>query len=104
MLVFAVLFGVAGGMVNIVRATAIVDLLGRAGYGQVSAAMSTAMVLPRVAAPLALGLLWEFAGGYGPMPWLLMGVATVAGLAFLVAVLWARRDGQPPVTTASGTS
>ncbi|PWS35554.1 hypothetical protein DFH01_18325 [Falsiroseomonas bella] len=102
MVVFALLFGISGGLVNIVRATAIVDLLGRAGYGQISAAMSMAMVLPRVAAPLSLGLLWEFAGGYGPMPWLLTGMATVAGLAFLVAVLAAR--GQPPLTTASGTS
>jgi hypothetical protein len=29
-------------------------------------------------------------------------MATVAGLSFLVAVLWAR--GQPPLTTARGTS
>jgi MFS family permease len=102
MVVFALLFGISGGLVNIVRATAIVDLLGREGYGQISAAMSMAMVVPRVAAPLSLGLLWDLAGGYGPMPWLLAGMATVAGLSFLVAVLWAR--GQPPLTTARGTS
>ncbi|WP_137180192.1 MFS transporter [Roseomonas sp. AR75] len=102
MLVFALLFGISGGLVNIVRATAIVDLLGREGYGQISAAMSTGMVLSRIAAPLSLSLLWDRAGNYDAMPWLLTGVATVAGLAFLVAVLWARR--QPPLTTASGTS
>jgi hypothetical protein len=46
-----------------------------------------AMVLPRTVAPLALGLVWESAGGYGPVPCILLGVALAGGAAFLLAAL-----------------
>jgi len=86
-LLYAALFGIANGLLTIVRATGIADILGREGYAQISGALTTAMVLPRTAAPLALGLIWEAAGGYGPVPWILLGVTVAGGLAFLVAAL-----------------
>ena len=48
-------------------------------------ALSAAAVLPRTGAPLLLALVWEGAGGYGPMPWLLVAVALVAVAGFVLA-------------------
>jgi MFS family permease len=82
---FAVLYGLGSGLLFLVRAAGVADLLGREGFGQISGALSTFAQVARTVAPLALGLLWEAAAGYGPVPWLLLGVAVLGGLAFLLA-------------------
>jgi predicted MFS family arabinose efflux permease len=84
-LFYAVVFGISGGLVTIVRAVGTGDILGRTGYAQIASALAMAAILPRTAAPLALGLVWESAGGYGPVPWILLAVVTIGGAAFLVA-------------------
>jgi hypothetical protein len=80
---FALLWGVANGMMLIIRATGVAEFLGSEGYGQISGALATATVLPRTAAPLAVALIWEAAGGYAPVPWLFaaLGVTGVAAFA-----------------------
>ncbi len=96
LVLYAVLYGVGNGLLTIVRATGVAEMLGREGFGQVSGALTLAMQVPRTVAPLALGLLWEGAGGYGPVPWLLFGVTALGTLAFLAAARWgspARRGG-----------
>jgi predicted MFS family arabinose efflux permease len=97
MLAYGVLYAVANGLLTIVRATGIADLLGREGYAQISGAITMAMVLPRAVAPLALGLVWEGAGGYAPVPWILFGVVLAGTAAFLVAAL-----GRSPGHAAGG--
>ncbi len=84
---FTVLWGVSNGLITIVRASGVAEILGQAGYGQISGAIATASMLPRTAAPLALALLWQWQGGYGQVPWLLAGLGVVALLAFVVAAL-----------------
>ncbi|WP_270938311.1 MFS transporter, partial [Falsiroseomonas oryzae] len=88
---FAVLFGISSGLMTILRVSGTAEILGREGYGQIAGALSTAAVLPRTAAPLALALVWEAAGGYAPVPWLLFGVTSLGAAAFLVAA----RDRTP---------
>jgi predicted MFS family arabinose efflux permease len=85
LLAYAVLFGAGSGLLTIVRAAGTAEILGQAGYAQISGALATAAVLPRTAAPLAVALVWEAAGGYGPVPWILVGVTAVGALAFAVA-------------------
>jgi MFS family permease len=72
---FALCWGVANGMMLIIRATGVAEFLGAEGYGQISGALATATVLPRTAAPLAVALIWESAGGYA------LGVAGIAAFA-----------------------
>jgi MFS family permease len=91
LLPYAVLYGVSNGLLTIVRATGVADLLGREGFAQISGALTTATQVARTVAPLALGLVWEAAGGYGPVPWILSGVIALGGLAFLMAA----REGRP---------
>lgn len=82
---FALLWGVANGMMLIIRATGVMEILGAEGYGQISGALATAIVLPRTAAPLAVALIWEGAGGYAPVPWLFAALGVVGVAAFAVA-------------------
>lgn len=84
-LLFVGCWAVADGLLTIVRAAGTAEILGREGYGAVTGALSAFAVLPRTGAPLVLALVWDGAGGYGPVPWLLAGVALVAAGGFFVA-------------------
>lgn len=86
LLLYALAWAVADGLMTIVRAAGVAEILGREGYGAITGALSTAATLPRTAAPLALALLWEGAGGYGAVPWLLAGIGAFAATALRVAV------------------
>ncbi|MGG5820068.1 MFS transporter [Falsiroseomonas sp. HW251] len=100
-LLYGVAFGIGNGLITIVRAVGLAEILGREGYAQISSAITMAAILPRTAAPLALGLIHDAAGSYHAVPWILAGVILLGGLAFLVAILDrvpsggrpARRDG-----------
>ncbi len=94
-LLYGLVFGAANGLITIVRATGIAEILGRDGYAQISSAITMAAILPRTAAPLALGLIWEWQGSYQPVPWILFGVVLLGGLAFLLACLDHGAGGRP---------
>ncbi len=86
-------FAVADGLLTIVRAAGTAEILGREGYGAITGALSAVAVLPRTLAPLLLALVWDGAGGYGPVPWILAAVGAASAAGFLLA---ARRA---PVTS-----
>ncbi len=78
-------YAVADGLLTIVRSAGAAEILGREGFGAINGALSAAAMLPRTFAPFALALVWEGAGGYGPVPWILVGVGLMAAGSFLVA-------------------
>lgn len=84
-LVFVASFAVADGLLTIVRSAGAAEILGREGFGAINGALSAVAMLPRTVAPFALALVWEGAGGYGPVPWMLVGVGLMAAGSFLVA-------------------
>ena len=100
-LVFVLCWAVADGLLTIVRAAGTAEILGREGYGAVTGALSMASVLPRTGAPLVLALIWDGAGGYGPVPWLLaaVGLAAAAGFFLAAARQFDRRDMPAPPPT-----
>jgi hypothetical protein len=83
----------ADGLMTIVRATAPVELMGREGYGAITGALSAITVLPRALAPSALALVWQWGGGYAPVPGLLAVVGLVAVAGFVVAIRGERSEG-----------
>jgi hypothetical protein len=83
--VFVIAWAVADGLMTILRAAGTAEILGREGYGAVTGALSALAVLPRTGAPLLLALLWDGAGGYGLVPWLLVGVGVAVLAGFLMA-------------------
>ncbi len=84
-ILFVLCWGMGDGLMTIVRTAGTAEILGRQGFGAVSGALSAIAVAPRMAAPLLLALVWEGAGGYGPVPWLLAGVGLTMTGGFLLA-------------------
>ena len=85
LLLYALAWAIADGLMTILRAAGVMEILGRANYGALTGALSVATVGPRMAAPVLLALIWEGAGGYGPVPWLLAGLGLLGAAAFAVA-------------------
>lgn len=82
---FALVFGTANGIITIVRATGIAEILGARGYGAISGAMNLVLMVPRTAAPLAIAAVWEAQGRYDGAIWLLASLTALGGAAFWLA-------------------
>lgn len=86
LLVFAVVFGVANGLVTIVRGGLVPLYFGRSHVGRIGGLMSGIGLVARATAPLAAtALLWVLPG-YRE----LMGVLSALGVAAVLAFWWAR--------------
>ena len=91
LLFFVLCWAVGDGLIVIIRATGVMEILGRANFGAITGAMSAIAVLPRTMAPVTIALVWQESGGYGPVPWMLLAVALLATASFLVAATAPRR-------------
>jgi predicted MFS family arabinose efflux permease len=87
-------YGMANGMTTIVRGTVVQEVLGRAGYGVINGAISFPATILRALAPAVAALVFDLAGGYDRVLWLIFAVYAAAAAAFLLAVL-----GRPPAGT-----
>jgi hypothetical protein len=85
LLLFVLGWAVADGLMTIVRAAGVAEILGREGYGAITGALAMVTMLPRTLAPVAIALLWQAGGGYAPVPWLLAGLGALGALAFALA-------------------
>jgi predicted MFS family arabinose efflux permease len=92
--VFAVLYGVANGIMTIVRGTAVPDLMWREGYGAINGALSLPSTVAKAASPFAAALLWSWSGGYEAVLWAICAGGAIAVAAFWFAIhVAARRQG-----------
>jgi len=100
LLLFALLFGVANGLVTIVRGGLVPEYFGRRHVGRISGAMTGITLLARASAPLLTAWLLLALPGYREMLLVLSG----AGAAALVAFALARRpaNGQAPLKETPG--
>jgi MFS family permease len=85
LLLFAVLFGVANGLVTIVRGSLVPEYFGREHVGRISGAMASIALLARAAAPLATAWLLLALPGYREMLLVLVAVGVAAAAAFALA-------------------
>ena len=85
LVVFAVLFGVANGLITIVRSNIVPDFYGREHVGRISGAMSGIVLCTRAAAPFLTAWALLGLGGYTGLLWLLVGMAVVALVLFALA-------------------
>jgi predicted MFS family arabinose efflux permease len=86
-------YGGANGVTTIVRGTIIQEVLGRVGYGVINGAISFPATILRALAPAVAALVFDLAGDYDRVLWLIFAVYLAAALAFLIAVLWRPRSG-----------
>ena len=82
---FAVLFGVANGLVTIVRGGLVPQYFGRAHIGRIGGVMSGVGLLARAAAPLAAAWMLLALPGYREVLLALAALGVAAALAFAAA-------------------
>jgi MFS family permease len=85
LLVFALLFCVANGLVTIVRGSLVPEYFGRRHVGRISGAMSGIALFARASAPLLTAWLLLALPGYREMLLVLAGVGAAAVVAFALA-------------------
>ena len=91
LILFAVVYGVANGLVTILRGMSVPEFIGPEGYGVVSGALTMPTNVMRAVDPLAASLAWSAFGGYTPVLWGLAGIMLVAALGFAAAAVLSRR-------------
>lgn len=91
LLIFALLYGMATGMLTLVRANSVIEYLGSYGYGAATGALTMAVALPRTTAAVVFALLWEGFAGYGPVLWIALVVSCGGLAAFWLATVWNSR-------------
>lgn len=85
LILYAIFFGMSGGVLMIVRQTAVAEFFGLRGYGAISGAMTTVSSVPRTCAPLVVALMADSFGSYEPVLWVIFGLVLLATVAFYAA-------------------
>jgi MFS family permease len=91
LLVFAVAWATADGLLGIVRAAAPAEFLGRDGYGAVTGALAMLATPARALAPVVVAAMWQAEGSYAAALWLLVAMGALAFAGFALAALDRRR-------------
>ena len=98
LILFAVIYGVANGLVTILRGMAVPEFIGPEGYGIVSGALTMPTNVMRAAGPLLGAFAWSAFGNYTPVLWGLAAIMLVAAAGFAAAaILSKRRSPYPPI-------
>ncbi len=84
---YPLLFGTAAGIATIIRASAVPEFIGSAGYGTVNGALTVPATVARAAGPTLAALVWAWAGGYDAVLWLMLPIVAVSAAAFYLASL-----------------
>lgn len=91
LILFAIIYGVANGLITILRGMAVPEFIGPEGYGVVSGALTMPTNVMRAAGPLLASLVWGAFGGYTPVLWGLAGIMLVAAAGFAAAAMLSKR-------------
>ena len=91
LILFAIIYGVANGLVTILRGMAVPEFIGPEGYGVVSGALTMPTNIMRAAGPLLASLAWGAFGGYAPVLWGLAGIMLIAAAGFAAAAFLSKR-------------
>jgi len=91
LVVFAVIYGVANGLVTILRGISVPEFIGPEGYGVVSGALTMPTNIMRAAGPLLASIGWSITGSYTPVLWALAVIMLVAACGFAAAALLSKR-------------
>lgn len=95
LILFAILYGVANGLLTILRGMAVPEFIGPEGYGVVSGALTMPTNVMRAAGPLLGAFAWSAFGNYTPVLWGLAAIMLVAAAGFAAAAFLAKREPPP---------
>lgn len=101
LILFAILYGVANGLLTILRGMAVPEFIGPEGYGVVSGALTMPTNIMRAAGPLMAAFAWSYFGNnYTPVLWGLTAIMLVAALGFAAAAISSKRAPRWPSPAA----
>ena len=92
LILFAIIYGIANGLITILRGMAVPEFIGPEGYGVVSGALTMPTNLMRAAGPVIASLAWAAFGGYTPVLWGLAGIMLIAAAGFAAAAILSTRQ------------
>lgn len=95
LILFAILYGVANGLLTILRGMAVPEFIGPEGYGVVSGALTMPTNVMRAAGPLAAAFFWSWSGNYTAVLWGLAVIMLVAAAGFAAAAVLSRKKPSP---------
>lgn len=96
LILFAVIYGVANGLVTILRGMAVPEFIGPEGYGVVSGALTMPTNIMRAAGPLMGAFAWSAFGNYTPVLWALTAIMLVAAAGFAAAAVLSKKTSPWP--------
>ncbi|PLZ02676.1 MFS transporter [Burkholderia sp. WAC0059] len=95
LILFAIVYGGANGMMTILRGTIVQDLMWVEGYGAINGLLATPSNMAKGIAPISAAAIWAMGHGYRPVEWGILLVSLVSTAAFGIAMLHARRPAMP---------
>jgi MFS family permease len=95
LILFAILYGVANGLLTILRGMAVPEFIGPEGYGVVSGALTMPTNVMRAVGPLAAAFFWSWSGNYTPVLWGLAVIMLVAAAGFAAAAVLSQKKPPP---------
>jgi MFS family permease len=95
LILFAILYGVANGLLTILRGMAVPEFIGPEGYGVVSGALTMPTNVMRAAGPLAAAFVWSRSGNYTAVLWGLAVIVLVAAAGFAAAAVLSKKKPSP---------
>ena len=96
LILFAIIYGVANGLVTILRGMAVPEFIGPEGYGVVSGALTMPTNMMRAAGPLLGAFAWSAFGNYTPVLWALTAIMLVAAAGFAAAAILSKKHSPWP--------
>jgi hypothetical protein len=96
LILFAIIYGVANGLVTILRGMAVPEFIGPEGYGVVSGALTMPTNIMRAAGPLMGAFAWSASGNYTPVLWGLTAIMLVAAAGFAAAAILSKKESPWP--------
>ncbi len=96
LILFAIIYGVANGLLTILRGMAVPEFIGPEGYGVVSGALTMPTNIMRAAGPLLGAFAWSASGSYTPVLWGLTAIMLVAAAGFAAAAVLSKKTSPYP--------
>ena len=95
LILFALIYGGANGMMTILRGTIVQDVMWVEGYGAINGLLATPSNIAKGIAPISAAAIWAMEHSYLPVEWVVMLVSLVSAVAFGVAMMYVHRRDTP---------
>jgi predicted MFS family arabinose efflux permease len=92
LILFAIVYGGANGMMTILRGTIVQDLMWTEGYGAVSGLLSMPSNVAKGIAPISAAAIWAIGHRYVAVEWTVLLVSLVSAAAFVAAIRLTRKE------------